>query len=426
LLAASICWIGFSAVNALIVMGLVNLLLLRVTLRAFVRAAFAAKHTDFYALLFMLVLWGPNPWMLSGFLHLNYLIRGTPYPSTFAIALTFLAWYLVVLVTKGYGVWRLILLIPITTTVFLVHPMTAGSMIIGCLVLTFCRGRQPWLGAFIVGAACCAGFALALAWPYYPFPTLILGGSVRFDATNAPLYSAAAVLSLMLFAAIIGLPLLVLRLKVNHRDFLVSMFSCFILVYLLGDASEKFVFGRVMFFMVFVLQLAAAAWFAENEARVELGPAADGRAWLRNLILIATGAGCLVMLPGLISALPIFQNSYGDYAFLSRATGQYDIVLSDFSTSLKIPALAGKVVSLEPDQVMIFVNHTAAEKDTERFFSDATSEQREQILRRYGVAFVLLNKYKIDNWPSVLRSLTGVASIAYADGDMLLLRVNSA
>jgi hypothetical protein len=75
---------------------------------------------------------------------------------------------------------------------------------------------------------------------------------------------------------------------------------------------------------------------------------------------------------------------------------------------------------------MIFVNHTAAEKDTERFFSDATSEQREQILRRYGVAFVLLNKYKIDNWPSVLRSLTGVASIAYADGDMLLLRVNSA
>jgi MacB-like periplasmic core domain len=414
---------GLSAVDALIIIGFFNLLLLLITLRGFVRATFPSKHTDFYALLLMLVLWGIRPWMLSGFLHLNYLIRGTAYPSTFAIALTFLAWYIAVLAVKGRAMWLLLLLIPITTIVFLVHPMSAGSMAIGCVVLTFCLAKGPLLLPLRMAAICVVGFLPALAWPYYPFRALIFGGSAYFDVTNAELYSAGAMLGSMLFSALIGIPLLFLRFRKNRRDFLVSMFGCFTLVYLLGGVTGKFVLGRTMFFMVFMLQLAVAGWLAENEAVREAAGAFRGGPWLRHLTLISTAAGCLTMLPGLISAVPIFQNSYGDYAFLPRFVGQYDTVLSDFSTSLKIPAIAGKVVSLEPDQVMIFVDHTEAEKDIERFFEVATSQQRMQILRRYGVSFVLLNKYKADNWSMVLRSLAGATSIVYADGDMLLLRV---
>jgi MacB-like periplasmic core domain len=424
LLAAGISRVtGLSAVDALIVMGFVNLLLLLFSLRAFVRAAFPAKHTDFYALLLMLVLWGFNPWMLSGFLHLNYLIRGTAYPSTFAIALTFLAWYIAVLTAKGRTAWLLLFLILIATTVFLVHPMTAGSMTIGCAALTFSFARSRWLAMFRVGAACVVGFLLALAWPYYPFYSLIFGGSHYPNATNAYLYPGTTTLISMVFLAFPGLPLLYARFKSNHRDCAVIMFSCFTLIYICGGLADKFLLGRAMFFAVFMVQLALADWLARNNARSEMGLLFGGGTWFRRLIFVLAGAGCLMMLPGFVSSVPIFQNSYGDYAFLPRTVGQYDIVLSDFSTSLKIPAIAAKVVSLAPDQVMIFVDHTSAENDALRFFAEATTEQRIEILRRHGVSFVLLNKYKSGNWPSVLQSLTGVASITYADGDMLLLRV---
>src|SRR5207302_2048124 len=101
-------------------------LLLFWTLRLFVHAIFPARHTDFYALLFLLVLWGFSPWMASGFLHLNYLIEGAAYPSTFATALVFLSWYICVLIEKGR---KLLLLVPLTgiaAAVFLIHPITAG------------------------------------------------------------------------------------------------------------------------------------------------------------------------------------------------------------------------------------------------------------------------------------------------------------
>ncbi len=424
LLAASICRVtGLSAVDALIAMGFVNLLLLLFALRAFVRGAFPAKHTDFYALLLMLVLWGVNPWMLSGFLHLNYLIRGTAYPSTFAIALTFVAWYIAVATAKGRTAWLLLLLIPITTTVFLVHPMTAGSMAIGCAALTFSFARSRWLPVFRIGAACVVGFLLALAWPYYPFYALIFGGGHYPNAPNAYLYPGTTTLISMVFLVFPGLPLLYGRFKSNRRDCVVIMFSCFTLVYVCGGLADKFLLGRAMFFAVFMVQLALADWLAKNDARHEMGRLSEGGMWFRRLIFVSAGCGCLMMLPGFVSAVPVFQNSYGDYAFLPHTVGQYDTVLSDFSTSLKIPAIEGKVVSLAPDQVMIFVDHASAQNDSLRFFADATTEQRIAILRRYGVSFVLLNKYKSDNWPSVLRSLNGVASITYADGDMLLLRV---
>lgn len=423
LLGAFICRVtGLSAVDALIVMGFVNLLLLLFALRAFVRAAFPAKHTDFYALLLMLVLWGTNPWMLSGFLHLNYLIRGTAYPSTFAIAVTFLAWYVVVLTARGRTRWLLLVLLPLVTTVFLVHPMTAGSMIIGCVVLTFGFTRTSLPVARVV-AICIAGFLPALAWPYYPFRTLIFTGSAHFDATNVALYSGAAVLGSMLFLAITGVPLLFLRFRANRRDFLVIMFCCFTLVYIFGGVSGKFVLGRVMFFMVFMLQLAVADWLARNETGFDAHSFSAGRTWFRNLVFISAAAGCVTMLPGFISAVPIFQNSYDDYAFLPGTVGQYDTVLSDFSTGQKIPAIAGKVVSLSPDQVMLFVDHTSAEKDVQNFFGDAKAKERIGTLRRYGVSFVLLNKYKTDEWPSILLSLHGIASISYGDGDMLLLQI---
>src|SRR4051812_49030647 len=77
---------GLGPVDTLVLIAPVHLVLLLTGLWAFVRRVSQAPQAPFYALLFTLLLWGPQPWRYSGFVHLGSLGFVLPYPSTFAIA----------------------------------------------------------------------------------------------------------------------------------------------------------------------------------------------------------------------------------------------------------------------------------------------------------------------------------------------------
>ena len=414
---------GLSAVDTLRAFGLLNLLLLFWALRLFVRATLSAGHTNFDALLFLLTLWGISPWMTSGFLHFNYLVQGAGYPSTFATGLVFLAWYLWASIVKGRRPWLLLPLTAIVLTVLLDHPITAGSLMIGLFALTL-HLDPSWSSFIRLSSVCAAAFALAWFWPYYPFYSLVLGKSANIDSVVAHLYPGLKPVLLMIFLALIGLPALWLRFKSNHRDFLAVIFLSSLLIYAIGGLTGKYVLGRVIVFMILALQLSAADWLSRRESEAHLSSHPIATPWAPRVLIASAALGCFMMMPGFLTCLPILQNSYGEYTFLSSYVGQYDVVLSDFDTSLKIPAFRAKVVSYSPEHSLFFVDTRSREQDVQRFFSEKTSQvEREQIVQKYRVSFLLLNKQKVDNWPSILQSMSTITSPAYADGNMILLKV---
>jgi hypothetical protein len=79
--------LGMGPVGALSVAAVLNLVLFLVGFRLFVARLAANPLAPFSALLFTLVLWGVSPWRWSGFLNLNSLGFGLPYPSMFATAI---------------------------------------------------------------------------------------------------------------------------------------------------------------------------------------------------------------------------------------------------------------------------------------------------------------------------------------------------
>lgn len=416
---------GLSAVDTLRVAGILNVFLLVCTFRLFVRASFAAKHTEFYALLFVLVLWGLFPWYFSGFLHLNALGIVAGNPSTFATGMVFLAWYISILVAKGRNAWLLAPLAVITGGVCLDHPLTAISMFVGLFALTLDFGRS-WASLLRLAAVCIAAFLLACAWPYYDIRALLLSGTGHFDAATNGMYPGLIKTFLMTFPVLIGLPLLLRRFRSNMRDFVSLTFLCLAAVYASGWFSSKFTLGRVMPFIVLMLQLSVADWLARYQAEAATSSVSVRERWTRNLIFAAAALGAIMMLPGFISSIPIFQSSYGEYKFLPRYVSETHSVLSDFDTSLRIPAFGAKVVAYPPVHVLFFVDSKQRDEDNERFFASTASDlEREHILEKYGEPFLLLNKYKTGTWPSILRSVGDSSSVVYSDGDMLLLKTGS-
>ena len=276
-----------------------------------------------------------------------------------------------------------------------------------------------------LGAVCLVAFLLACAWPYYDIRALLLGHTGHFDAATNGMYPGLIKTITMIVLALVGLPLLLLRFRANWRDWVSVIFGCLAVIYVFGWLSGKFTLGRVMPFIVFMLQLSVADWLARYRAEDNSCSVPLGQQWTRNLILAATGLGAIMMLPGFVSSIPIFQSSYGEYMFLPQYISETRSVLSDFDTSLRIPAFGPRVVAYPPAHVLFFVNSEQREKDDERFFAATTSDaERKQILEKYGSPFVLLNKYKTGTWPGILRAVGESSSVAYSDGDMLLLKMH--
>jgi hypothetical protein len=298
-------------------------------------------------------------------------------------------------------------------------------MVIGLLALAIDLGRSRSF-TLAVAVTCGAAFLIAGLWPYYPFFQLIFNNKSHVNADHVAFYPGLVHLLLMVILCLVGLPLLWLRFRNNRRDFLALGFICSVAIYLLGGLTGTLLLGRILPLAALMLQLSTADWFARSRTDHSASWRAGNMLWMRHLIIASAACGVLTMLPGLISAIPIFQNSYGEYAFLSDNVPQYESVLTDLNTSLKVPVFGGKVVAFSPGHTLFFVNCASREKDATRFFWEiADALDREEIVRKYQVKFIVVNKRSVAYWPDVLRSVHSLSSIQYADGDMVLLRIRN-
>ncbi|HVX65402.1 MAG TPA: hypothetical protein VHA11_02305 [Bryobacteraceae bacterium] len=415
---------GASPASVRVVFGVLNVALWLAALKALVDLVTRQKHAAFYTVLFTLALWGFAPWDTSGFLHLNTLGQVMSYPATFVTALVFAIFTLFVRIVGGGRLVWLVALVPLMTLAVLSHPVSGISMYTGLGALAIGFSGDRMVRTMLALAACCAlSLALACAWPLYSLPAVLFANTSLYSAPEALLFPGVAGLLVRTFPALPGLAALAGRARANRRDFLLWMFLGTCAVYMFGAATSKYIFCRVMPFLIFPLHLAWACWTdrAEQRARATGAVGRDRLAWAAALALLLVSS--VNVLPGALSALPVYQSSARQYAFLERYTRPYDVVLSDLNTSLKIPAFGVKVVAY-PHVLPFIQDREDRQRDLLRFLeADTPAEERDAILARYHVRYVLLNKVELKVWPQLLKALSAGGKLVYANGDLMLVRV---
>lgn len=399
---------GLNVIDTLNVWGVANLILLLVGLRLFVNKLVAHRHVDFYALIFILVLWGPGAWFFSGFVHFDIIAFVLTYPSTFVKGLLFLSlWAHLNYLETDDRRWLLPTL-AISFVVILTHPVDQVFLVVGLAALTFTRGGdRPARRLALTGAVVAAAFGAALVWPYMSLWHMVFGAGAEsyraaFRAADDDLFVNVVARSGL---ALLILPFAARRLPNWRRDPLVLMFAGTLGLYLYGFVVDDSTFGR----LISSAQIVGAILLAEERARVgeeavALGPPGLG---LLRWVQITTAAvvvaglfflrnGFVVLPERLIAGVPYgWVHSYvdnvkiRDFDFLADNHRTYPVVMSDVYTSLELPAFGSKVVSAARAQA--FVDGTERANDLARAYDPSASEAtRRAVLDKYDVSLVVV------------------------------------
>jgi hypothetical protein len=422
--------LGVSAISVLSLAAVVNALLLVVGLRLFVLEATQNRRAPFWALGFVLLLWGLSPYRFSGFFNLNSIGFVLPFPSAFATAIALLTlaaalramrrgrWPLCVAVTAG------------TAIVVLVHPFTGAWLAVGLIAVVISRARAVGDWAWLAAAGAVA-FALTMLWPYYSVVELVRGTS-GYDVANKAMYQDVL---FRLFPAVIGLWVIWRRFRVDRRDPLGVMLVGGFAMYAYGYISDQYSYGRSLALMVLVLDVAAADGVARLERGFRWGRASGllraGVVVLAALLvlgLVEARGGLVRMVPPPVlpdslrtsEELVRFDDQYG---FLARYVGADDVVIGSTDQDNRvIPAIAGRPLSpfWIPPVADDIDRRIAAQ---EEFLDPVTSSSRRaEIQARYKARFVLLHE-RARTTPALVRALeSSGATVAYeGDGFQLLV-----
>lgn len=155
--------------------GIANLAVFLVAFRAFVRTLVDNPLAPFWALLFALFAWGILPWRFSGFLGMNAIGFGLPYPSMFAMNVTLLS----LCSLARFGVSRrphwLLWFALGAVLVSLTHPLTSAALVIGSIALAV-RYRIPMNAGELAlsGGIVVAVGSLVAVWPGYSIVNLLV------------------------------------------------------------------------------------------------------------------------------------------------------------------------------------------------------------------------------------------------------------
>lgn len=412
--------LGSDPVTVLAGAGIANLILLLLGLRWFVGVVFQGDRDaiSFYFLLFLLVLWGREPWLWSGFLHLGALGHVLPYPSTLAAALMFggLAAYARHLQT-GRARW-VAPLFPLLWICFLAHPTTALGMVVGLIAVFIGFARRPSARDVSLLLALCALPLLATgAWPYFDFLELLLQPALGHEFHDKSRLLYGDVFGRIL-PALAGVPILALRLRDDRRDTLAWLVLGLLAVYALGALTGSWGAGRVLGQLVLFLQLAIAVWVARLETRLSRRRFAA----LLGVLAIAVLWGGNVTW-GWRQATERVGRAHR-FHFLSEYVGQYDVVLTDLSTGLLVSTFGGKVVA-SPHPLYWIDDHDKRRRAVSRFFRGSTRlGARLRIIERYGAKFVLLDSRRIALTRCVTGDFTRLGDLVYEGDGMQLIALH--
>jgi hypothetical protein len=407
------------AFHVFVLQGLVNLVLLLTALYAFVTAWLRRASAAFYALLFILFLWGHDPWTFSSFFHLRSLVFVVPYPSTFAAILALGG--LALLRWRGLPAdWRFAAVaLPLASVLWIIHPVNGLFFWAGVGAVSL-ESPRPWRQWIVLASVFAGSIGLALAWPLFPVGDLWFHQTELVHAGNDAMYNEPIP---RIAPALVGLPWLLVRLRRNHRDPLALLGLVLAVAVVYGGLSGQWSFGRFISHLVLVLHVAVADATAALEDLLSRMPRTFG---LRHLL---APLAALMLIGGAWpqAVVPTLQECWrGDprwLAFLETRVGRDDVVLTDLDTCWYIPSFRGRVVAY-PMQLPFVPDQAERVRAVERFFEiDVPREERQAIIDRYHVKYVLLAKARYDDWQPRLDELRPLGSAVFMGPEHELLRV---
>ena len=398
---------GISVVTGLMITGVFNLILFLVTLRLFVRRITDRPHVDFYALLFILVLWGPIAWFFSGFLRFDVLPSVLSYPSTFAKGLIFLSlWAHVNYLERDDPKWLLPTLF-IAAVVLLTHPVDAIFQGIAVLSLSVALPGTRERHAIFTVATMAGAFVIAFLWPTLPFFDLLFGESTRGyrDSIAAADRDMYVEILPRLGLALLTVPFALRRLQSWRTEPLALMFFGTLAAYAYGYYFENWSYGR----LISSAQIVGSIILADDRAAASQAAAALGQAGRALLRWVQITTAAIVLLGVYyvrngFDALPdsftknlryewvhsyVDKVNISDFDFIADNHRTYPVVISDLYTSLEIPTFGPKVIAFARTQA--FVDTAERGTDLGRFYDpSSTNEIRRQIIVKYGASLLVV------------------------------------
>jgi alpha-1,6-mannosyltransferase len=387
--------------DVLSIAALFNVVLFLVGLRRFVGCFSKATLAPFWTLIATLFLWGPEaPWRWSGYLNANSIGFGLPYPSMFATALLFFALTALINFCDGGDRRQLAALVVLAPLATLSHPFTGAAMGVAGLALVVSRlGAMPArrIGE-LAGASAVVGAAV-VAWPLYPALGL-LGASGRYDGVHSLLYRLVGPRTVL---ALVALPVLAVRFRANHRDPLALMAGGATVIFILGKLTDRYSLGRILPLGMLALHVALGVWLAERAPalwRQGTGTQRLGSALAAGAVLVAGVFGCRaglaravprLLLPSSVADDPRLETGDAGLSFLGRETSPGDVALVATREAARVsPALGAKVVA--PGYIAPFIEDVDRRyTDVAQFFRSPSAGERQVIIERYGVSFVLFD-----------------------------------
>ncbi|MFJ8794836.1 hypothetical protein [Streptomyces sp. NPDC102462] len=379
---------GLSVFVVLRVGALAGLALLVTGVWRYVRTLSGHPAAPALAVLCLLFLWGPLPLNWSGFLGLNSLALTVSYPSVFALGLSFHFWAWLTRALRadaGWGTW--LGLGALWALILLVHQFSGVVASLGALaaVVAAPPGRRA---PARLGAGLLLGVAVLWAWPYYDFFALFSAGA-DLEAVHRPLYRH---LPGRFGLVPLGLVALGLRARRDRWDPLVIFFVLGAVVFAAGGVSGHYSWGRALPAALIPAQLAAALEV------VSAGRRAVRTAWACGLgaaLLVGAWAqvgtvGYVVgraALPGVVAAK--YRAPWTGYRWITPWVRYGDVVMARTFPARQIPAYGAYTVA--PGYPDVFLADAGRRDEAvRRYFAAGTTDgAREQIVREYGVRWVV-------------------------------------
>ncbi len=396
---------GLSGWEVLRIAGPLHLLVLVTGVGRFLRTLTDRPWAPVLALPCMTVLWGTERVLWSGYLGLMSLTTNVAYPSTLAIGLTFWVWgwtatracasersvrYVGPSGLEGWcgyaGIGALYALI------LLIHPVTAVSAVTGAVAIV-AAGQRGWRRAVAARWALAGVTALAVAavWPYYD--VFSLAGDTGMDGLHRRLYEQLAGNS---WLALIGAPALWWRARhAPARDPLLLMFALECLVVAYGWVSGHYTYARVLWAALVPLQFALA---------VELAAPRPWGAFRRTLGAVAVvwaGVGFFTVQAGAVvprSLDPVgFEQPmrWPTYDWAARHIRPGEVVITDGYIAAHMIAGYGPNLAapIWPDPALDEKRRARRTADVRAYLAaDTTRAEREAVVRRYHVRWLLLTR----------------------------------
>jgi hypothetical protein len=406
------------AIHALEILAYFNLAFFLYSFYLFTKSIFKEHHQllGCASLVLMLLFWGKDPPGWSGFYNLIVLKDVLPYPSTFAMCLSFVI--LTILSAKPYlNSFQIFLVTVLSSVVLISHPTTFVFLFVTVIAL-YRSFHSLSIQATIAKTAVVIvpSLVIALLWPYFNFISLFTGDNAIFHEESKVLYQD---IPEKIWPAALALPALIFFRKDRVFNFLSLSIGVMLAVYLAGYLTGKYGFSRllspIIMYCNFLISYFLFYLFKTNSKFFKVYLIS-----CLTVLILCVYINEPLLTRTLDPLKPVRTHYYLRYAFLQKIVNRYDLILSDTNSNQYIPTFSGKVIAFKSP--LYWVNDMNERRaSVSSFFNPSISDTlRQEIINKYHPDYLLIDRaFQLTD--STLQWLKKKGRAVYTEDELLLI-----